>query len=113
MFTNSFDYSPFGTTSQNPMIREMYPSQEIHPGNKCSETLELIIIASYLGKKEKLPYVIRASTKLDLLKFFLQVAWEIKALDSKKYIMLSEGLDEIGRMLGGWHKHIIEKENPA
>jgi hypothetical protein len=41
-----------------------------------------------------------------LLKFFLQVAWEIKALDNKKYIRLSEKLDEIGKMLGGWLKSI-------
>ena len=50
--------------------------------------------------------------KLDLLKFFLQISWEIKALDNKKYITLSEKLGEIGKMIGGWIKG-IEKENPA
>jgi len=45
-----------------------------------------------------------ASVKLDLLKFFLQIAWEIKSLDNKKYILLSERLNEIGKMLGGWIK---------
>lgn len=41
---------------------------------------------------------------MDLLKFFLQVAWEIGALDNKKYAMISEPLGEAGRMLGGWLK---------
>ena len=36
----------------------------------------------------------------------LQIAWEIKALDAKKYILLSGKLDEIGRMLGGWLKQL-------
>jgi len=39
-----------------------------------------------------------------LLKFFLRISWEIKAVDNKKYIALSERLDEIGKMLGGWIK---------
>jgi len=49
---------------------------------------------------------------IDVLKFFLQVAWEIKALDNKKFIELSEKLIEIGRMLGGWNKQLLE-ETPA
>ncbi|MEK7503551.1 MAG: four helix bundle protein [Patescibacteria group bacterium] len=66
------------------------------------ETIELIIKASYSDKVEKLISLKNASVKLDLLKFFLQVAWEIRSLDNKKYISLSERLDEIGKMLGGW-----------
>ena len=68
------------------------------------ETIELIIKASYSDKVEKLISLKSASVKLDLLKFFLQIAWEIKSLDNKKYILLSERLDEIGKMLGGWIK---------
>jgi hypothetical protein len=30
--------------------------------------------------------------------------WDTAAIDSKKYILLSEKLHEIGRMLGGWQK---------
>lgn len=70
------------------------------------ETVESVIKALHLSKGEKLIYLIQASVKLDLLKFFLQTAWEIKALDNKKYIRLSEKLDEIGRMLGGWIKSL-------
>lgn len=76
------------------------------------EVVEYIAVASYLSKQDKIPYVKKATLKLDVLKFFLQVAWEIKALDTKKYIMLSEKLNEIGRMLGGWNRQLI-RENPA
>lgn len=45
-----------------------------------------------------------ASLKLDKLKFFLQILWEIKGIDDKKYIHLSNHLNEVGKMLGGWLK---------
>jgi len=70
------------------------------------ETIEFILRAGYSDKLEKMISLKRASVKLDLLKFFLQIAWEIKSLDSKKYIKLSEKLNEIGKMLGGWIKSL-------
>ncbi len=75
------------------------------------DALELVITASYLQKQQKLPYLQKANIKLEILKFFLQTAWEMKILDSKKYIALSESLNEIGRMLGGWLKG-LQKETP-
>lgn len=71
------------------------------------EIVENIIKAEFSDKIEKLVFLKRTSAKLDLLKFFLQILWEIKSLDNKKYIFLSEKLNEIGRMLGGWIKSLI------
>jgi len=70
--------------------------------NLFIETTEYIFIASRLTKDQKMPFLRKASFKLDLLKFFLQIIWEIKSLDDKKYILLSGHLNEIGKMLGGW-----------
>ena len=70
------------------------------------ETIEFIVKANYADKLEKLISLKRASVKLDLLKFFLQIAWEVKSLDNKKYISLSEKLNEVGKMLGGWIKSL-------
>lgn len=70
------------------------------------EITELIIGGSYLDKLEKLIYLKKASVKLDLLKFFLQVAWEIKSLDNKKYVAISEKIGDVGKMLGGWIKSL-------
>ncbi len=85
-------------------------------GNKIDslfiEIVELSVTASYLNRSQKSPYVQKAVLKLDVLKFFLQVSWEIRALDNKKFIVLSEKLDEIGKMLGGWIKQLL-RENPA
>jgi hypothetical protein len=70
------------------------------------EATELIIKASYSDKAGKLISLASGSLKLDLLKFFLQIAWDIKSLDNKKYILLSERFNEIGKMLGGWIKSL-------
>ena len=72
------------------------------------ETTEFIYTACYQKGKEKLSSIEKASVKLDLLKFFLRMSWEIKSLDNKKYTAISIRLDEIGRMLGGWAKKIRE-----
>lgn len=77
------------------------------------ETLETIFLASIIPHKNKLAYIERAVIKFDLLKFFLRVAWETKALDTKKYAALSEPLSTIGKMLGGWHKNLQAQQTPS
>ena len=73
------------------------------------DVLELIFIASYLPKTEKLPYISKSITKLDLLKFFLQTLWEIKAIDSKKYSLIFEPINKAGGMLGGWKNQLLKQ----
>ena len=76
------------------------------------DTLEAIFVASIQPREKKLPYLERAVIKFDTLKFFLQTAWESKALDNNKYVALSKPLEEIGRQLGGWYKNILT-QTPA
>ena len=70
------------------------------------EAVELTFNASHLRGDQKYEQIFEAGIKLDLVKFFLRIAWEIKALDNKKYAAISEQLDEIGRMIGGWAKQV-------
>lgn len=75
-------------------------------GEKIQQTtLELfedLIAASHQGKQSKLEYLTTAATKLDLLKALLRLAEDIKAVPTKRYLILSEKVQEIGKMLGGW-----------
>ena len=70
--------------------------------NLIIDILEGILLASQLPKEPKLPVLERVSAKLNLLRIFLRLAKDVKALDQKKYIALEEMVDEVGRMLGGW-----------
>lgn len=73
------------------------------------QILELLYLASYQSSTEKLPTLENALTSIDTLKFVLKIAWEIRALDDKKYTTLSEGLHEAGRQVGGWRKGLQTK----
>ena len=73
------------------------------------EMTELVYCASYMSLEKKLACIKKSSSELDLLKFFLRISWETKALDNKKYVALSERFDEIGKMLGGWIRQLKEK----
>ncbi|MDB5245147.1 MAG: hypothetical protein JWN90_252 [Parcubacteria group bacterium] len=73
------------------------------------DVIESMAAASFLPRGDKLPYVRLAIRKLDTLKVLLMVLWESKSLDTKKYIALSELLQEIGRMLGGWHGQLVKQ----
>lgn len=76
------------------------------------QVLELLYVASYQSPAEKLPTLERALTGVDTLKFLLRVAWEVQALDNKKYISLSEKLAGVGREVGGWRKG-LQSKTPA
>lgn len=76
------------------------------------QVLELLYIASYQGAQEKLPTLQKALSGVDTLKFLLQIAWEIHVFDSKKYAVISEGLQEVGRQVGGWRKG-LQTKTPA
>ena len=71
----------------------------------------MTVYASFLSKAEKMPYIKVAVRKLDTLKIMVQIVWEIKAIDNKRYITLSEKLNKTGQMLGGWHNSLLIKEN--
>jgi|SRR3989344_6897668 len=68
------------------------------------EIIGLLHQAQYTPWKKKPPYLLKTSSKLDTLKFFLQILWEIGGIENKKYIHLSTHIEEIGKMLGGWIK---------
>ncbi len=80
--------------------------------NLFIETIESISMAVFLLKEKKIPYVKKAILKLDSVKIFLEVAWEISAINDNKFINLSETLVEPGKMLGGWYNQ-LNKQTPA
>ena len=98
-------------------LRNNFPKKSRYTlGTKIDElfldTIELLFMAGSLNRVQKLPILQKASGRLDVLKFFIQLTWELKIFDNKKYTLLSEPLNDIGKMLGGWIKN-IEKETSA
>ena len=80
--------------------------------NLFADLIESAYTAGYLPKTEKLPFISQSINKLNLLNFFMQIAWELKAINNNKYQNISLSLNEIGRMLGGW-RNKIQNETSA
>ena len=90
-----------------PKVERMGIGQKIEQA--FLDALELTFRARYLSPVEKLPVLDRAISKLDVIKFFVQMAWENKLIPMDKYPVFLVQLGEIGRQLGAWKKGIQEK----
>lgn len=52
-----------------------------------------------------------ADVQLELLRLFNDLSYDMHWIDEKRYKLISEGLCEIGRLLGGWIKSQKETSN--
>lgn len=81
--------------------------------NLLIDTIEAIAIATFLQRAEKLPYLKKAIARVDTLKVFLQMTWEMKTLSTKQYADISEKLADVGKMLGGWYGQVVKQNSPT
>ncbi|MBU0535082.1 four helix bundle protein [Patescibacteria group bacterium] len=81
--------------------------------NLFVEIIENLSSASFSKSLEKQDFINLTIRKNDTLKILVMVLWETKSIDDKKYILLSEQLDKIGKMLGGWMLHLQKQNSPG
>jgi len=67
-----------------------------------TEILDAFIEAYY--SKSKLPLLVPANMSLEKLRYRIRLSHDFQHISNKQYGILSEKVDEIGRMLGGWIK---------
>lgn len=68
----------------------------------------LILIITAQKKYFKKTTLQDADVQLELLRMFNDLSYDMKFVDEKRYILVSEKLCEIGRLLGGWIR--LQKE---
>jgi len=78
--------------------------------NKFLDLLELTYVAYFTEKDKKLEKISECILMLDVIKFLILVAWEGKLVSNKQYEDLGLKLDEVGKMLGGWKKSLLNPE---
>jgi hypothetical protein len=54
-----------------------------------------------------------ALVRVDAVRFFLQLAWEARLIETKHYTHIAETIEEIGKMVGGWRRGLIAKTEPS
>lgn len=74
--------------------------------NLFCDLIELLLEATHTNRDCKMEIIVKACVRLDSLKYFLKIAWELKTMDNKKYLAISNSLNEVGKMLGGWKKQM-------
>lgn len=77
------------------------------------EAIEEVAQASFTQNLEKVSHIKQALSLADTLKIFLQIAWELKLMEDKHFIEISEKLDVVGKMLGGWYGQNLKQNSPA
>lgn len=88
-------------------FRKLAPKQDkftiFEKGDKIIlEILEGILMANQSPKPDRVTTLKSVSVQLNILRIFIRLMKDIRALDLKKYITLEEQINEIGKMLGGW-----------
>jgi hypothetical protein len=77
--------------------------------NLCLDMLQGLLSIGYQAPERRADGLLRIASSVDMLRVFLRLSFDVKAINQKRYIALQEALDEIGRMLGGWIKSVKQK----
>ncbi len=67
---------------------------------------ELIFKTALVSQSQKIELLQEISAKLDLLKILIRLAHDNKCFSTKAYLLLQQSLQEIGKMTGGWIRHL-------
>ena len=77
-------------------------------GQDCEQTalqlLRLMFRANDQQGRQRLALLHEIDTELKMLKTFVRLAFDVKAVSDRQYLDLQAALQEIGKMLGGWIK---------
>ncbi len=72
----------------------------------CLEIIDLTIIASLESRNNKLPLLNSARIKIEALKNFFRIAYELKIINQRIYIEMEIDLQELSKMANGWIKYL-------
>ncbi len=73
--------------------------------NLALDVLEEIAEARYASGRAKQEALRRADARLARLRVLVRLSHERQYLDHRGYEHVSRGVDEAGKMLGGWRRH--------
>ncbi|MBT6757603.1 MAG: diversity-generating retroelement protein Avd, partial [Candidatus Jacksonbacteria bacterium] len=71
------------------------------------DILDHLLRAYYGEKSVKKDQLIETNLCLEQLRFLIRLSHDLKFLSHKKYGIMSEKVNEIGKMTGGWLKKIL------
>lgn len=70
--------------------------------NTCLDILEGLLLTAQMNWENRVSALYKVSLKVDIIRTFIRLSFDTKAIDQKKYLTLQKQVDEIGKMLWGW-----------
>ena len=95
-----------------PKINKFPRSHRFVLGDRMCGALYNILanlIHARYHRLERLQTLTRVNTELETLRMMFRLSKDFTILDLRGYGLASEGVDEIGRLVGGWIKASVEK----
>lgn len=68
------------------------------------DILEHLIQAYYTSSTEKRSFLIYVNTKLEQTRYLVRLSKDLHCISIKRYGLISEKMDIVGRQVGGWLK---------
>ncbi len=89
-----------------PTIDKFPRSQKFVLGDRIEsaalDVLDALIAATYTRGRDTM--LANANLGLERLRLFMRLSQELRLIDMRRYEHASRGLDEVGRLVGGWIK---------
>jgi hypothetical protein len=96
-----------------PICRNLPKSERYNLGQKIDgllvEILETLHRASFSQIQPKITLLGEVLIKVDSLRFFIQLCWELKLLPTNNFTQIGGEVEEVGKMIGGWRKGLLAK----
>ena len=73
--------------------------------NSILEAIEILILANQTSKYEKEKILLKANSKIELLKILFLISLNCQIINDKDYLEVENKIQEIGRMTQGWIKY--------
>jgi len=93
-----------GILKHFPRDQKYLLADRIH--QHIADLLELFIEAYFSPKGMKKKSLLKANIKLEQLRYYIRLCYELGFYNSNKYQIISAKLQEIGSMNGGWIKSL-------
>jgi hypothetical protein len=77
--------------------------------DRSIHVLELLVEASW--SQDKSPLLAQANREMEVLRWLVRLAHDRKILTAKQYQSAAEGIEECGRMVGGWRKDAARRSS--
>jgi hypothetical protein len=89
-----------------PTIDKFPRSQKFVLGDRIEsaalDVMDALIAATYTRGRDTM--LANANLGLERLRFFMRLSQELRLIDARRYEYAARGLDEVGRLVGGWIK---------